>query len=174
MALTKDQTDFIVSLAAMGVWSTRSYDLPVAGMVACACSETSFGTRGAYLTTGCPFNLQKPSNWIWPKCEVVTGSTNSSRVPLSATRVIAPFCIAKDLGDAARIFCEWIVYFPNKGARDQVLAHRSNAKEFARNLPKVAFGAPLPGKPPGSQGDEYAAMVDTVSPYIPFALVGGP
>ncbi len=172
MALTDAQKDFIVTLSAMGAYWTRKYDLPVAGMVGCACAETSCGTKGAYLKTGCPFNLQKPSQWEYPKCRILTNETNSARIGLKG--VIAPFCVADDLGDAARIFCEWVIHYPNKGAREALLGFRSNAKEFARNLPKVAFGAPLPGKPPGSQGDEYAAMVDTVSPYIPFALVGGP
>ena len=122
--------------------------------------------------TGCPFNLQKPADWEWPKWPTLVSITGSDRP--GGHHVTAPFCIANDLGDAARIFCEWIIHFRNVGNRRRLLSFSSNAREFARNLPLVGFGAPPPGQPPGSQGAEYARMVDTVSPFILFELIGGP
>lgn len=44
------------------------------------------------------------------------------------------------LADSARIWCEWILGWPEKKVRDTMLRLRDNPKEFTRNLPSVGFG----------------------------------
>jgi hypothetical protein len=164
MALTDDQKKFVVSLSTLGArWVLKSR-IPVAAMVACGALESNFGTRGVYLKTGCPFNLQKPPSWDYPHCKVLTSKTATDREEKHF--VTTTFCIADDLGDAARIFCEWIDHWPNPGARNAVFLQRDNAKAFARSLPLVGFGVAKVGG--GNQGDEYAAFVDKVQDSIPF------
>ena len=168
MALTDQQTNFVVSLAAQGCFFTNKYNFPVAAMVACGCLESKFGTSELYVSTNCPFNLQKPPNWQFPVCPVLLADTYKDRE--KTKKVTVQFCIAMDLGDAARLFCEWVANHPNIQGRNQLLAFRSSAKEFARRLPLVGFGvARLGGRSPG---EDFADMVDIVSPAIPFELIG--
>jgi hypothetical protein len=169
MVYTDEQRDFIVSLATMGCFYTNKYHFPVAAMVACGCLESGYGTSHHYIATHCPFNLQKPANWIYPQCPVTPPrETFKDREGTQKTRV--QFCIATDLGDSARLFCEWIAYWPDKNVSIQLKAVGNNAIEFARRLPRVGFGTSLKagGKSPG---DEYVRAVTEVSTIIPFELI---
>jgi hypothetical protein len=105
-------------------------------MIACACVEGTFGTSQIYLQTGCPFNLQKPKEWKYPQCTTTTIKTNNfkNEKPKAAT-----FCNANSLEDAGRLWCEWILNWPNKSPRDTLLALRKDPKQFAVNLHLVGF-----------------------------------
>lgn len=138
--LLKEQQDFIVDMAKAGKAKAKEFGYPLSAMIACACGESRFGMSDIYKRTGCPFNLQKPADWAYPKCEVEQHGTENK--PGEKAKP-APFCKAKDLGDAARLWCEWIAHYPRQAVRDQLLAHRLNPKAFAENLFLVNFAASI-------------------------------
>ena len=57
------------------------------------------------------------------------------------SRQPAPFCCTADLGEAGRLWCEWIAYWPNKKARDALEALANDAVAFAKALHLVGFAA---------------------------------
>ena len=67
------------------------------------------GEEKIFGRTGSPFNLQKPLDWDYPHCETLPLDTKN-KVGSDAVKP-ASFCIAKDLGDACRLFCEWVMHF---------------------------------------------------------------
>lgn len=136
LILTEVQEKFAKEMAKHGKTSADQYGYPLLAMVACACGESGFGTSSIFKRTGCPFNLQKPKEWEWPKCEIVMLSTVNK--PGEDPKP-APFCKATTLGDAARLWCEWIAHWPNQNARQQLIATRGNPKAFAENLFLVGF-----------------------------------
>jgi hypothetical protein len=134
--IPKSNEDFIETMAKQGSLHAFINDLPLPAMVACACGESRFGKSVIYNSTGCPFNLQKPKEWKYPECSIMKIGTINK---IGEHAKPAPFCVALNLCDAGRLWCEWIMHWPNTKATDQVLAFRSNAKEFARNLHLVGF-----------------------------------
>jgi flagellum-specific peptidoglycan hydrolase FlgJ len=134
--LTKDKQQFIGNMAKAGGSKAKEFGYPLSAMIACACGESGFGTSGIFKRTGCPFNLQKPADWEYPKCETEQQETENK--PGEKAKP-APFCKAKDLSDAARLWCEWIAHFPRDAARRQLIDQRSNPKAFAESLFLVAF-----------------------------------
>ncbi len=134
--LTKEKQQFIENMAREGKAIAARYGYPLSAMIACACSESAFGTGNIFRRTGCPFNLQKPDHWQYPKCETEKHSTENK--PGEKAKP-APFCKAKSLSEAARLWCEWIAHFPTQSSRNQLLALRHNPKMFAENLFLVAF-----------------------------------
>lgn len=147
--LLKEQREFIENLATAGRAAAKQFDLPLSAMIACACGESRFGMSKIFKTvTNCPFNIQKPADWDFPKCEVVTSETKNK--PSDTKNKPAPFCKAKNLADAARIWCEWIVHYSEVGgkplresARTQLLTMRRDPKAFASNLHLVNFAASI-------------------------------
>jgi len=155
--LTQEQQNFIEDLTVAGKEVARQYGYPLSAMIACACVESKFGLSEIYKTTKSPFNLQKPQGdpskhekkWYWPKCDIVLLPTISKHGQTNAAP--APFCKAKDLKDAARLFCEWIDHYPGDGETPQecsdptqkqraaLLAYRNNPQAFAENLCLVGF-----------------------------------
>jgi hypothetical protein len=145
--LRKEQQQFIEDLANAGRARAKEFDLPLSSMIACGCGESTFGTSDIYKRTGCPFNLQKPADWDYPKCDVEAHSTENK--PGEDAKP-APFCKATNLAEAARLWCEWIVHYsevggkPTRGsARSQLLALRKDPKAFASNLFLVNFAASI-------------------------------
>ena len=141
--LTVVQKQFIEDLAKEGRAKAKEYGYPLSAMIACACEESTYGTSPIYQNTKCPFNLQRPDAWKYPNCDTLTNSTNNK---LNEKAKPAPFCIAKNLGDAARLWCEWIAYYPGSdgkqvlnGGNAGLLTFRSNPRAFAENLYRVAF-----------------------------------
>lgn len=141
----------------------KANDLPPAAMVACAIGESG-GSSAIYKTTHCPFNLQKPAHFTWVHCNTVlirthTKTDSSGR---SGQPMYAPFCTARGvteaewLADATRIWCEWVLGWPNPGARAQLLAVRGMPEAFARNLPLVGFGE---GDKRVQNGDTFARIL---------------
>ena len=128
--------DFINAMARAGAHHAYKNNLPLPAMLGCACEESGFGTSPIYNLTGCPFNLQRPKDWTWPECVTMDRPTNNKEGEKAKP---APFCVAKDLAEAARLWCEWILHWPNKKPRDALLLFRDNPKEFARNLYLVGF-----------------------------------
>jgi hypothetical protein len=151
--LTPEQQDFLMGLIISGGPRVKRNNLPPAAMVACGCHESGFGTSKIYQQTNCPFNLQKPKNWEWPKasdgmgpCPTKTIKTKVSQ-PGEPDRFAFPeFCCTKDsalgpdLDDAARIWCEWILHWPNPSVVHTMLSLANNPVQFTRNLPLVGFG----------------------------------
>ncbi|MBS1795130.1 MAG: hypothetical protein JSS81_14825 [Acidobacteria bacterium] len=134
--IPKSPEDFIEKMAASGKPWADFYNYPLAAMIACACAESGFGTSGIYKLTGCPFNLQKPSHWQYPKCQIKYLKTVNKE---GEDPKPSPFCCANNLNDAARLWCEWINYFPNAGPRKKLEGYRADAKLFAANLHLVVF-----------------------------------
>ncbi len=134
--LTGPKRRFIEEMARAGRQKAKEFGYPLSAMVACACGESGFGTSPIYRRTGSPFNLQKPPDWKYPKCETVTRDTVN--VPNQAARP-APFCKAVSLADAARLWCEWIAHHPSEAARNQLLRLRHDPKAFASSLFLVNF-----------------------------------
>jgi hypothetical protein len=133
-------------------------------LVACGCLESGFGTSAITKLTKCPFNLQRPKDWKYPRCDLYPIKTFKDRENKIPT--IATFCKATDLADATRLFCEWVVYYPNQKLSGQLMAVKSDAKAFAKRLPSVGFGVALAatGKNPG---EEYKNFIDIIEPYVP-------
>jgi hypothetical protein len=161
MALTDEQVKFVLALANEGSHFADQYKFPIAAVVACGFLESRWGTSEIFKLTNCPFNLQRPSNWQFPKCDLVKLPTFKDRA--KTQRVFATFCKAVDLRDSVRLFCEWIDHYPLIPARTRMIAAASSAHEFAKNLPLVGFGASLGGTNPGI---EYAKACDVVAPII--------
>ncbi len=142
--LLPPQRQFIEDLAKAGKAAAKEYGYPLSAMLACACAESGYGTSDIYKATKCPFNLQRPDSWTYPKCETLTADTKGKFGSNDAQP--APFCIAKDLADAARLWCEWIAYYPGSDGKQAlnsgnsgVVSLRGNPRAFAINLYKVAF-----------------------------------
>lgn len=141
--IDKDKRAFCESLAAAAVKTATDNDIPLSGLLACAMSESLWGTSDIFQQTGCPFNLQKPVDWLYPKCKTMALKTKNK----AGSNAVAPatFCVAEGLEDAARLFCEWVLHFgesakpPRTGGRDQLLKSRKKPKEFAENLNLVGF-----------------------------------
>lgn len=141
--LDKDKQAFCEKMAAAAVKAAKENDLPLSGMLACAMSESLWGTSDIFKQTGCPFNLQRPDDWVYPKCKTKPIGTKNK----AGSDAVAPaaFCCADSLEDAARLFCEWVTHFgesakpPRTAGRDQLLKSRTKPKEFAENLFLVGF-----------------------------------
>ncbi|MBC8167795.1 MAG: hypothetical protein H7Y20_18235 [Bryobacteraceae bacterium] len=135
--LSPEKQKFIEDLAKMGKPIASQFGYPLSAMLACGCSESLHGTSKIYLRTKNPFNLQKPAHWEYPKCE--TESLDTINKVGDKEAKAASFCIAKDLGDAARQWCEWIKYYPRETARDQLTKFTGTPKTFAEKLFLVGF-----------------------------------
>jgi hypothetical protein len=141
--LTKEKRKFAEDMAAAARKIAASNDLPLSGIVACACSESLWGESEIFGKTGSPFNLQKPGDWLYPKCETLDLGTKN-KVGSDAVKP-ASFCKAKSLEDAARLFSEWVLHYgesskpPNTAGRDQLLKCRKDPKAFAEHLFLVGF-----------------------------------
>ena len=150
MFLTDAQRKFARDMAAAARKAAAANDLPLSGIVACACSESLWGGSVIFGQTGSPFNLQKPDGWTYPKCETVPISTQN-KVGSKDTKP-ATFCKAASLEDAARLFCEWVLHYgesskpKNTAGRDQLLNYRKNPKAFAEHLFLVGFADNNEGK----------------------------
>jgi hypothetical protein len=134
--LTQEKRKFIAAMARAGRQKAKEYNYPLSAMIACACGESGFGTSAIYKRTGSPFNLQKPADWEYPKCETEAHSTENK--PGEAAKP-APFCKASSLNDASRLWCEWIAHHPREAARNQLLSLRDKPKDFAASLFLVNF-----------------------------------
>lgn len=148
----KNNQDFIETMAKEGCLWAYINDLPLPAMVACACGESGFGTSHIYIVTGCPFNLQKPKDWKYPECKIIPLQTINKQ---GEKPKLAPFCRADSLGDAARLWCEWILHWPNGRNRTLLLAYIGSPKEFARNLHLVGFAE---GK--RANTEKFAKLID--------------
>ena len=135
--LTPEKQKFIEDLAKLGKPWASKFGYPLSAMLACGCSESLHGTSEIYKRTKNPFNLQKPVDWEYPKCETESLGTINKVGDTSAKP--ATFCLAKDLGDAARQWCEWIAHYPREAARDQLLTFKGSPKTFAEKLFLVGF-----------------------------------
>ena len=139
--------EFIDALIDSGGPVAKANDLPVAAMVACAVGESG-GTSDIYNMTHCPFNMQRPDHYVWVHCQtkLIRTSTKTDSLGRNQQPKYAPFCVAQGsdqsvwLADAVRIWCEWVLGWPNPPARAQLLAVRHNPEAFARSLPLVGFG----------------------------------
>lgn len=131
--------DFIQSMAVAGADVAARYDYPLPAMIGCACVESTFGTSPIYLLTGCPFNLQKPKDWKFPQC--ATRDLNTRNKKSDTKNKPAPFCVADNLMEAARLWCEWIYYWANPKAKAALEAQRKNPVLFASSLHLVGFAA---------------------------------
>lgn len=123
-------------------------NLPLAAMIACAVVESAYGTSSIYWKTGCPFNLQRPSWYTWVHCQTVSIKT-CVKTDASGKCIgwaTAPFCYAEGndeetwLADAGRLWCEWVLGWPQPATRKAVLAMRDKPADFARSLPRLGFG----------------------------------
>ena len=133
-----DDDDFIESMGVGGAEMATVYGYPLPAMIACACIESAFGRSKIYQLTGCPFNLQKPSSWKYPDCTVRWLQTINK--PDEKAK-FSPFCVAEDLDDAARLWCEWIYFYPNGSAKKAIEAQVGQARQFAAELWRVGFAA---------------------------------
>ena len=162
MAATPEQrATFINAMINFAAPVAREKKLPAAALVACGAIESGYGvTRSSnggqtiYDRTHCPFNLQKPDHYKWVHCKVVWLPT-LSKMDASGKQsgaVKAPFCTAEGsteqvwLADAARIWCEWVLGWPQIGVRNEMLALRNQPLEFARKLHRFGFGDPKVAK----------------------------
>ena len=128
--------DFIKSMNVAGTDWAKRYRYPLSAMIACACVESGFGTSGIYKQTCCPFNLQKPSSWLYPQCTVRLIKTVNK--PGEEAR-FTTFRVADDLYDSARLWCEWISHWPSGSARSTLESYRNDARRFAASLYIVGF-----------------------------------
>jgi hypothetical protein len=150
--IPKTPQDFITAMAAAGAPSAAREDLPLPAMIACACLESGYGTSDIYLATGCPFNLQKPPEWAYPKCEIKYLPTVNKE---GENPRPAPFCVAATLEEAGRLWCEWIKHWPNRSARDAVLSLSKQPALFASNLHLVGFA-----EAKKSKCEEFGKLID--------------
>jgi len=134
--LTPAKRKFAEDMAAAGRAKAKEAGFPLSAMVACACSEGAWGTSAIYKRTGCPFNLQKPADWEYPKCEIETNPTENKEGEKAKP---APFCKATSLSDAARLWCEWIAHYPRESARKQLIGFANSPKAFVEHLFLVGF-----------------------------------
>ena len=155
---TSEQYLFMDTLIVFGGPVAKTNDLPTSAMVACGIVESGYGritkddgTETIYKRTGCPFNLQRPSWYAWVKCNTISIRTCTATKVTDGKREciewkIAPFCVASGndegerLADSARLWCEWILGWPQKAVRDKMLSLRHKPEEFTLNLPSVGFG----------------------------------
>jgi hypothetical protein len=144
--------DFIETLAKEGALQAYINSLPLPALIACACGESAYGTSEIYTRTGCPFNLQKPREWKFPQCQTMPLDTinKDGERPKTAT-----FCVATSLGDASRLWCEWVLHWPNPRVATLMQGFSGDAKEFARNLHLVCFAE---GKK--AKTERFAQLID--------------
>jgi hypothetical protein len=142
-AFINEMIDFAAPVAV-------AQNLPAAALVACGAIESGYGISTIYGKTHCPFNLQKPDHYKWVHCSVVW-LTTLSKMDASGKQsgvVRAPFCKADGataqewLADAARIWCEWVLGWPQDGNRNVMLSLRTKPLEFAKSLHRLGFGDP--------------------------------
>lgn len=151
MAATPEQRDaFIEAMITHAAPVARDQDLPAAALVACGAIESGYGTSAIYRKTHCPYNLQKPAHYTWVHCRVTWLPTLSKMDEhgQQSGQVRAPFCTAEGeteearLADAARIWCEWVLGWPQPGTRSEMLGLRKQALAFAKKLHRLGFGDP--------------------------------
>ena len=150
--IPKSKEDFIRKMAAAGSLYASMNNLPLQAMLACACAESGFGTSKIYQMTGCPFNLQKPAEWSYPQCAIMKIDTVNKAGEKARP---APFCMANTLEEAGRLWCEWLLNWPNPSPRNTLLALRNDPKQFAANLFLVGFAE---GKKANTE--EFAKLID--------------
>ena len=134
--LLPDQKRFLRKLAKEGKPIADKFGYPISAILACGAAESRFGMSDIYKTTKCPFNLQRPDGWTYPSCPTQNISTVNKE---GAAAAPAPFCMATDLADATRLFCEWVKYYPNEGPRNTVIGLKGSPKQFAEKLYLVGF-----------------------------------
>ncbi len=150
VATVEQRNAFIDQMIEFAAPVAVANDLPAAALVACGGIESGYGTSKIYdKHTHCPFNLQKPKSYDkWVHCDVVW-LTTLSKMDASghqSNEVRAPFCKAVGdseqtwLADAARIWCEWILGWPDPVNNAAMKALRQKPLEFAKNLHRVGFG----------------------------------
>jgi len=143
-----EQNRFIDVMIYSCADAARANNLPLAAMIACAVVESGYGTSKIYNATGVPFNLQKPSSYSHVHCDTVTFRTcvKTDAAGKCIGWAYASFCYAAGehefawLRDAARIWCEWVLGWPNVTNRNNVLSWRNRPTDFARYLPFLGFG----------------------------------
>jgi hypothetical protein len=144
----EEQRTFTEALVRWGSPVAQSNGLPAAAMVACGLVESGYGTSAIYQRTHCPFNLQKPKAYHWVNCKTVNlvTSTRTDANGKSTQTMVAPFCRAVGtsegewLADAARIWCEWVLGWPQRGVRERLLRMKHDPELFTQHLPLVGFG----------------------------------
>jgi len=174
--LSPEQQDFLMDLIISGGPMVGRNNLPPAAMVACGCHESGFGTSDIYKQTNCPFNLQKPKNWAWPKandgvspCPTKPIKTKVSQPGEPPRFSTADFCstvdsvLGPDLNDAARLWCEWVLHWPNPSVVHILLGLRNDPVGFTRNLPLVGFGGGADN--PEARRLNGQKFVDTLTTY---------
>jgi hypothetical protein len=67
----------------------------------------------------------------------------------------AAFCVANTLEEAGRLWCEWIMNWPNPSPRSTLLGLRNDPKQFAANLFLVGF---VEGRKANTQ--KFAKLID--------------
>lgn len=158
VATPQQRQAFADALVRWGSPVAHQHGLPAAAMVACGLVESGYGVSDIYRQTHCPFNLQKPRWYHWVHCGTVnlrtTTRTDAAGRPTQA--MLAPFCVATgeseagQLADAARIWCEWVLGWPQRGVRARVLGMKGDPELFTRHLPLVGFGEADKGKRNGA------------------------
>jgi hypothetical protein len=144
----QERQTFTEALVRWGSPVAQRNGLPAAAMVACGLVESAYGTSTIYKQTHCPFNLQKPKWYHWVKCDIVNlrTSTRTDASGNATQAMVAPFCLAKGdsegewLADAARIWCEWVLGWPQTGVRERLLRMKHDPELFTQHLPLVGFG----------------------------------
>ena len=143
-----EQERFVNMMICACSEAARAYDLPLAAMVACGVAECGYGGSDIYKITHCPFNLQRPDSYKWVHCETTRLKTcvETDANDKCVRSVWTTFCKAKGdyefawLSDAARIWCEWVMGWPNQTNRKNVLSWRRWPTDFTRYLPYLGFG----------------------------------
>jgi hypothetical protein len=128
---------FLFRLNEEGGKVAYNNDLPVPAMLACAAAECAWGTSPIFQATGCRFNLQKPATYTWMDCKRIKRKTDGLG---NGTLVTVDFCVADDWADSVRLWCVWILNYPNVKLRNEVLSYRKSPRDFCLRLPKVGFG----------------------------------
>jgi hypothetical protein len=148
VATPQERQSFIEALVRWGSPVTQRNGLPAAAMVACGLVESGYGISDIYMQTHCPFNLQKPRWYHWVRCATVNLRTNTrtDAAGRPTQAMLAPFCAAEGtsegerLADAARIWCEWVLGWPQPGVRARLLKMKHDPELFTQHLPLVGFG----------------------------------
>ena len=151
--LLPEQRQFLRDLAREGKSVAAEFGFPLSAILACAAAESTFGMSDIYKTTKCPFNLQKPEGWVHPECKTLDLPTVNKE---GAKASPAPFCVARDLAHATRLFCEWVKFYPADKGTNSVAGLKGNPRQFAEMLYKVGFA--------DNRADrtiEYATLWDT-------------
>jgi hypothetical protein len=177
--LTPEKRVFLAHLILEGVPRVKQNQLSPAAMVACAAVESGWGTSEYYKgstkqeATNCPFNLQKFQNDGWDYPRNKAGTDVCRLIPANPTDNAGGhpstfLCCAEahswgspDLDDAARLWCEWIIYNKNKGAAGNLRSLKGNPTEFTRHLVDVNFGVGNSDSPETRRrkADDYARVL---------------